>query len=96
MDTQPQIFHDAANTQGNAAMKRVSAVFVLSAALILALSAVPALAHPGNVDKEGCHVQKSTGQRHCHPERRKAGGEAPKKAPATDKKPSGDEKSKQQ
>ncbi len=77
-------------------MKRVSAVFVLSTALILASSTVPALAHPGNVDKEGCHVQKSTGQRHCHPERRKAGGDAPKKAPAADKKPNGEAKPQQQ
>lgn len=77
-------------------MNRVSAVFVLSAALILASSTTPALAHPGNVDKEGCHVQKSTGQRHCHPERRKTGGEAPKKTPATDKKPGSEAKPQQQ
>lgn len=77
-------------------MNRTSVVFTLFITLTVASGTAPALAHPGNVDKEGCHVQKSTGQRHCHPERRKTGGEAPKKAPATDKKPSGDEKSKQQ
>lgn len=74
-------------------MKRVSVVFAVSSALVFACGAlVPALAHPGNVDQEGCHVQRSTGQRHCHPERRKAGGEALKKTPAADRKPSGESK----
>lgn len=36
-------------------------------------------AHPGNVGKDGCHVQKSNGQRHCHPERvNRAGPGKPK------------------
>lgn len=26
-------------------------------------------AHPGGVDRNGCHVEASSGQRHCHPER---------------------------
>ena len=30
------------------------------------------LAHPGAVDKEGCHVDRSTNERHCHPERLRA------------------------
>jgi len=45
------------------------------------LSAV-ALGHPGGRDKNGCHVDKSTGQRHCHG---KPGNEKPVcngKAPA--------------
>jgi|SRR5882672_9367268 len=42
--------------------------------LILFLVATLALsartdAHPGGVDKNGCHVEKATGKRHCHPER---------------------------
>lgn len=47
--------------------------------LILALLATtPALAHPGGLAEDGCHLDKGTGQRHCHPERAAA---APSPAP---------------
>lgn len=27
---------------------------------------VPAVAHPGGLDAEGCHTNRKTGDRHCH------------------------------
>jgi endonuclease YncB( thermonuclease family) len=38
-----------------------------SAALFLILFASLSLAHSGGVDANGCHVDKATNQRHCHP-----------------------------
>ncbi len=41
-------------------------------ALILASSAMlvaAAFAHPGGIDKNGCHLDRQAGERHCHPER---------------------------
>ena len=45
------------------------------AALSTMLSA-PVLAHSGGTDRNGCHVQRSTGTRHCH------GGGSTRSAPA--------------
>ncbi len=62
-------------------MKRIGFVFAAIATLFL-VSGVSggASAHPGNVGKDGCHVQKSTGQRHCHPERVNRAGPGKAKA----------------
>lgn len=46
--------------------------------LLLSLS-LCVLAHPGGVDKEGCHADKAAGTSHCHKER--AAGGAAKAAP---------------
>ncbi|HEY5809693.1 MAG TPA: thermonuclease family protein [Povalibacter sp.] len=37
--------------------------------LLLALAAQCALAHPGKVDDNGCHVDSRSGKRHCHADR---------------------------
>ncbi|MDR2945179.1 MAG: YHYH domain-containing protein [Candidatus Adiutrix sp.] len=35
--------------------------------LVVGLAMAPvSLAHSGRTDKEGCHIDKSTGTRHCH------------------------------
>lgn len=49
---------------------------IRSACLALALMATPALAHPGGLAADGCHKERATGTRHCHPERA-GGGSAP-------------------
>ncbi|MGH8175543.1 MAG: thermonuclease family protein [Steroidobacter sp.] len=36
--------------------------------LTLVLSAPLAIAHPGGVDKDGCHRNAKSNKRHCHPE----------------------------
>lgn len=33
----------------------------------LALAAALAIAHPGGLDQDGCHNDRSAGERHCHP-----------------------------
>lgn len=38
--------------------------YVLGALLLLASTL--AFAHSGGTDKQGCHVDHSTGTRHCH------------------------------
>nr|MBO2489683.1 YHYH domain-containing protein [Gammaproteobacteria bacterium] len=38
-------------------------------ALVLAVLPLLCGAHPGAVDRQGCHLDRATGQRHCHPER---------------------------
>ncbi len=45
--------------------RRVSSVLTASGMLALALSA-NALAHPGGLDKHGCHTNRKTGEYHCH------------------------------
>jgi hypothetical protein len=42
----------------------------LPASAILVLLGSSALAHPGPVDGSRCHVEKATGKRHCHKDRR--------------------------
>lgn len=44
---------------------RVSSVSAAFGMLALALSA-NALAHPGGLDKQGCHTNRKTGEYHCH------------------------------
>lgn len=41
---------------------------ILVALLIAIVGAIStsAIAHPGRTDTNGCHVEKKTGQRHCH------------------------------
>lgn len=41
-------------------------IMTLGLAAIMALAVAPALAHSGGTDSNGCHVQRSTGTRHCH------------------------------
>lgn len=41
-------------------------------ALAMTLIANVAWAHPGGVDKHGCHVDSRTGKTHCHPARAKS------------------------
>ena len=45
--------------------RRVSSVLTASGMLALALSA-NALAHPGGLDKQGCHTNRKTGEYHVH------------------------------
>ncbi len=41
--------------------------FVIGALLALTLAApLTAVAHPGDTDSMGCHVDRRTGARHCH------------------------------
>ena len=34
--------------------------------IAVALPAAPALSHPGALDADGCHVNRKTGDYHCH------------------------------
>ena len=34
--------------------------------VLLLATASPAFAHPGGLDKHGCHTNRSTGEYHCH------------------------------
>lgn len=62
-------------------MKRTGFVSATITALFLVGGVSGAAsAHPGTVGKDGCHVQKSTGQRHCHPERVNPAGPGKTKA----------------
>ncbi|MBJ6127867.1 YHYH domain-containing protein [Microvirga splendida] len=36
------------------------------AGLLASLLATAALAHGGGLDKNGCHTNRKTGDRHCH------------------------------
>lgn len=48
---------------------------MLSGALAVACLCIvvwPASAHPGGVDKKGCHTERHTSERHCHSERLRA------------------------
>jgi hypothetical protein len=38
----------------------------LLAVIMTALLATAALAHGGGLDKNGCHTNRKTGDRHCH------------------------------
>ena len=37
-------------------------------AMVLSVSVTGAIAHPGGLDKNGCHTERKTGTRHCHRE----------------------------
>lgn len=49
--------------------------------MMLFCIATSALAHPGGVDKHGCHVDSSTGKSHCHLERAKSAKRDPNVIP---------------
>ncbi|WP_423193495.1 YHYH domain-containing protein [Cupriavidus sp. H18C2] len=51
----------ATSTQGDI-VKRIAIVLVT----ILACASGVAAAHSGGTDRQGCHVDHSTGIRHCH------------------------------
>ncbi|MGJ7496322.1 YHYH domain-containing protein [Variovorax sp. RT4R15] len=38
----------------------------LAVLAFLAASLSPAFAHSGGTDRQGCHVDSQSGQRHCH------------------------------
>jgi len=47
--------------------KGLTMTFIRLAVLaLLTASLSPAFAHSGGTDKQGCHVDHKTGQRHCH------------------------------
>lgn len=48
-------------------MKRLALLLPLG---LLAMPPLPALAHPGGLDAEGCHTNRKTGEYHCHRNRR--------------------------
>ena len=49
---------------------RVSTLSIVNCSLfIAALLSAAVAAHPGAVDRAGCHTQAATGKRHCHPDR---------------------------
>lgn len=57
---------------------RLLSIFSLSIApLALAAFSVPAAAHPGGLNAEGCHNSRKTGGYHCH---RGASSSQPKRA----------------
>ncbi len=39
---------------------------LVSLAILLAISTGQAFAHPGGLNKDGCHSNKITGEYHCH------------------------------
>lgn len=45
--------------------------------LLVCLPSAIASAHPGGVDKDGCHKEARTAARHCHPERANRAEKAP-------------------
>lgn len=46
--------------------KFISLITVFFAFMLLLFSATPAFAHPGGLDKYGCHHDRKTGYYHCH------------------------------
>jgi hypothetical protein len=50
---------------GDRPMKSLFAV-ILTAVLASSVVASSALAHGGGLDKNGCHTNRRTGDRHCH------------------------------
>jgi hypothetical protein len=42
---------------------RLIALFL---AAIFIVASLPAQAHPGGLDKDGCHHNRKTGEYHCH------------------------------
>ena len=47
-------------------MKMPSVVFVLSPLLAIGFAPLPATAHPGGLNAQGCHNNRKTGDYHCH------------------------------
>lgn len=52
---------------------------IATIALCCMITAVPAVvvAHPGGTDKNGCHTNRKTGDRHCHSRPGSSGGRQP-------------------
>ena len=48
--------------RGNQKEKRMKNIIAIAVLLVSGFAA----AHSGGTDKEGCHVDHKTGQRHCH------------------------------
>lgn len=46
--------------------KSRTGLYVAAFFLLLIVLVASANAHPGRTDKEGCHTDKKSGQRHCH------------------------------
>lgn len=53
--------------------RRTMLACVFGAGALATFCASPALAHPGSVARDGCHYNRRTGQRHCHPGRARGG-----------------------
>lgn len=47
-------------------MRLPSLALLLAFSLSVSMSAVPAAAHPGGLNSEGCHNNRKTGGYHCH------------------------------
>lgn len=52
--------------QGECSMKLPSMAALISASFMVALPTLPAGAHPGGLNSEGCHNNRKTGGYHCH------------------------------
>lgn len=44
-------------------MKKLATLLI---GAVLAAGSLPAMAHSGGTDQVGCHIDHSTGIRHCH------------------------------
>lgn len=44
-------------------MKKIFAILSL---ILITLTSITAYAHSGRTDKNGCHQNTKTGERHCH------------------------------
>jgi hypothetical protein len=47
-------------------MRLPSAVALLASSLCISLPVLPAQAHPGGLNAEGCHNNRKAGEYHCH------------------------------
>jgi Excalibur calcium-binding domain len=47
-------------------MRLPGVVAFVASSLSVSLPIVPALAHPGGLNSEGCHTNRKTGDYHCH------------------------------
>lgn len=57
-------------------MRLPSAAALIWASLSVTLPAVPAAAHPGGLNAQGCHTNHKTGDYHCH----RASGASPSRS----------------
>jgi hypothetical protein len=56
-------------------------------ALVLLLACEIAAAHSGGTDAQGCHINRKTGDYHCHGGKKVAAAAAPSTVPATPAQP---------
>jgi hypothetical protein len=47
-------------------MKLPSIVVLIAASLTISVPTLPAIAHPGGLNAQGCHNNRKTGGYHCH------------------------------